>query len=258
MSQNIIIEKCIDSNNPVLGARSKTVSPVMIEVFGELGFDFVWIDLEHFGPSQYDSHSIESLARTAEASEIELLIRLPEPEPSAIRKVLDTGVRTILISRIERAKEARTAVEASRFTIGGSPGERGSGSSRANRWGLADGDYYDTEDETTFVGVMLETEEAILNCDAILDVSELGFAFLGPSDLALSMGYPRESAHPDVQDALDLARHSAIQCGVPVGITAKDAAEATAAIDEGFRIVRVADDVGDLAPVLCDRLQSIR
>ena len=91
----------------VIGASSETFSPPAIEVFGALGLEDVWLDFEHGEPSPYDSTALEELSRAAESADIELLVRLPAPELPLIRKVLDAGVRTILLPRIETGTELR-------------------------------------------------------------------------------------------------------------------------------------------------------
>ncbi len=63
----------------------------------------------------------------------------------------------------------------------------------------------------------IETEASVENLDAILDIPELGFVFIGPPDLSVALGCPRETDHPDVQDAGETVRSTAVDAGVPVG-----------------------------------------
>lgn len=251
------VSRTVAADEPAFGARTKTVSPVMIEVFAEVGFDFVWVDLEHFGPAPSDSHSLADLVRAAEAAGTELLVRVPEPNPAVIRKVLDTGVRVVLVSRVETAAEARTAVASARFTYDGGSGERGSGSARANEWGLAGNEYYDREDRTTMIGVMLETTTAVENAEDIVAVPDLDFVFFGPGDLAVNMGHPGDTGVQDTQDAIDHLRSTALKAGVTMGCVASTADAANVAVDDKYRILRVADDVDDLVSTVRDKLEGI-
>lgn len=251
------VQQALAADEPVFGARTKTVSPIMIEVFAEVGFDFVWVDLEHFGPAPSDSHSLAGLARAADAAGTELLVRVPKPDPAVIRKVFDTGVRIVLVSRVETAAAARTAVKAARFTYEGKAGERGSASARSNIWGFADNKYFDREDRTTMVGVMLETKTAVENVDNIIAVPKLDFVFLGPSDLAVTMGHPGDIESRDVQSALEQLRTAALDAEITVGCVASTSDSATQAVDDGFQILRVGDDVDDLATSLHDKLEAI-
>src|SRR6056297_399993 len=106
------LRRALEAGETVFGAAAATYSPTVVEILGDVGLDYVWIDLEHGGPSPYDSTALAELTRAAEAGGIELLVRLPKPEPALVRKVLDAGVRTVLLPRIETAEQLRPAVEA--------------------------------------------------------------------------------------------------------------------------------------------------
>jgi len=106
----------------------------MVEVYGELGLDFVWLDYEH-GENPYDVSELEHLSRAAAQSGIELLVRVPEASSPLIHRPLDTGIRSILMPRVSTAREVRQAVEASRYAYDGDVGKRGFASSRSGDWG---------------------------------------------------------------------------------------------------------------------------
>lgn len=205
----------LDDGDIALGILDNTYSPTLVEFYGELGVDFVWLDLEHGGPDPWDARQLEDLLRAAERTDIELLVRIPDTDPTLVRKALDLGVRNVFLPRVETADEVRDAVRSARFRYDDGPGERGLGSPRARRWGLAE-EYVATEDRETLVGVTIETEASIENLDDILSVPELGFVFIGPLDLSVSLGYPGEIDHPMVQEAVETVRSKAIDAGVPV------------------------------------------
>jgi 2-keto-3-deoxy-L-rhamnonate aldolase RhmA len=94
--------------------------------------------------------------------------------------------------------------------------------------------------------------------DGILSVPDLGFVFVGPSDLSVSPGHPVEPDHPDVAATAERIRATAVERDVPVGCVANDAATAREAISEGYQVLRVGDEVAAAAEVLGDRLASIR
>jgi len=206
----------LEAGDVALGLLDDAYSPALVEFYGELGLDFVWLDLEHGGPDPWDAGALENLLRAAERTGIELLVRTPDTDPTLVRKAMDLGVRNVFLPRVETAEEVRDAVRSSRFRYDDGPGDRGLGSPRARRWGLAD-DYVATEDEETLVGTTIETEASIDDLDAILDVPELGFVFAGPYDLSVSLGHPGEVDHPDVQAAVETIRSSALDAGVPLG-----------------------------------------
>ena len=228
-----------------LGVLDSTYSPTLVELYGELGLDFVWLDFEHGGPSPWDAQTIEGLLRAAELTGTELLVRLPVTEPALVRKVLDAGVRNVFLSRVETAEEVRKAVEAARFRYDGNPGRRGLANPRASRWGLAD-DYVSSEDEETVLGVTIETPQAVDDIDAILDVPDLGFVFVGPLDLSVALGHPGEVDHPDVQEAVETVRAAAVDAGVPVGGLGFGMDDVNEKAQNGYQILNLGSTTGAL------------
>lgn len=206
----------LQNGDVALGLLDNAYSPTLVEFYGELGLDFVWLDFEHGGPDPWDAGALENLLRAAERTGVEPLVRLPDTDPTLVRKALDLGVRNVFLPRVETAVEVREAVRSARFRYENGAGDRGLASPRARRWGLVD-DYVETEDRETLVGVTIENEESVENLDEILNVPELGFVFIGPLDLSVSLGHPGEIDHPDVQDAVETVRSSAVDAGVPVG-----------------------------------------
>jgi 2-dehydro-3-deoxyglucarate aldolase len=257
MQQSNEFRQTVDAGGVVYGARSSTFSPTVVELFGALGIDFVWLDFEHMGPSPYDSTVFEDLTRAAEAGGTELLVRLPSGDPPLIRKVLDAGVRNLLIPRVDSAEEVRTAVEATRFVYDGRPGERGKASGRSSNWGTAD-EYIASEDEAVCIGVMIEKTSAVDELDEILSIPDLGFVFIGPSDLSVQMGYPTDKQHPDVRAQVEEIRQAAIEAGVPLGGIANDPAAIEEARNRNYRIIRMGGDLDSIRRSLGERLATVR
>lgn len=256
---NNAIRRAIEDDTAVFGASAATFSPTMIEVFGDLGLDFVWLDLEHGGPSPYDSTALEELTRAADVAGIELLVRIPAPEPPIVRKVLDAGVRTILVPRIETAAELRPAVEAAYFSYDGDVGDRGVGIGRGSRWaGYADS-HVGTADEDVLVGTMIENQRALDNIESILSVPQLGFAFLGPADMEMAMsgGDPLQKSPDAVAEGIDTTLRECLDAGIPAGRILNDPSAAGEAVEDGFRIVRIGDDIGAVRKVLGERLATV-
>jgi 2-dehydro-3-deoxyglucarate aldolase len=254
------LRRALERGDSVFGASAETFSPTVIETFGALGLDFVWLDFEHGGPSPYDSTVFENLTRAAEAADIELLVRLPAPDPPLVRKVLDAGVRTILLPRIETAAELRRAVAAAHFSYDGGVGDRGVGVGRTAEWAGYGGSHVADEDDEVLVGTMIENERAVENVEEILAVPELGFAFLGPADLSISLseGNPLDTDPDAVRAAIERTLDACLEAGVPLGRIRNDAAEARAAVDAGYQIVRVGGDVASIRETLGTRLDELR
>jgi len=239
------LRETLDSDGVALGVLDNTYSPTLVEFYGELGMDFVWLDFEHGGPDPWDASKVEDLSRAAEGADVDLLVRLPDTDPTLVRKALDLGVRNVFLPQVKTADEVEEAVRSARFTYDGEPGERGLGSPRARRWGLKD-NYVEREDAETVVGTTIETKEAVENIDDILAVPELGFVFLGPLDLSVSYGHPGELDHPDVQNALETVRSAAIDADVPVGGLGFGMDDVNEKVDAGYQILNLGSTTGAL------------
>jgi 2-dehydro-3-deoxyglucarate aldolase len=253
MTDNQLLN-AMDAGQPAIGALSTLASPAVIELCADLGFEFVWVDLEHLGPPPSDGTVVEELCRAADAGGIELVVRLPSSDGAVVRKVLDTGVRTLLLPRIETAEEVRRAVEAARFTYDGAPGDRGLATVRANRWGGNMEGYVDGEDATVRVGTMIETREALANLDDILRVQELGFAFVGPWDLSHALGHPLDTDHPDVVEAVATVEERCRAHDVPLAGFVDDPDQVPSLSEQGYRLLVVGSEMGAIRTVFGDWL----
>lgn len=228
----------LEGGEAAVGAVARVPTPTLVEVYGDVGLDFVFVDYEHAGgPSPGDTLTLENIVRAAELTGIEPLVRLPEGDPPLVRKVLETGVRTLLIPRVETAAEVREAVAATRFSFDGGVGDRGVAGTRANRWGRDYEGYHGREDAETTLGVMVETAAAVENLDEILAVPDLGFVLVGRRDLTHSLGRGEAVDHPDVDEAVERTRDACLAADVPVGRVAGDPADAQTAVDEGYQLV---------------------
>ncbi|QZX99369.1 HpcH/HpaI aldolase family protein [Halobaculum rubrum] len=245
----------IEDGGVALGVLDTTYDPSVVELYGELGLDFVWLDMEHGGPDPWDGQTVEHLLRAAERTGIEPLVRLPDSEPTLVRKALDLGARSVFLPRVETAAEVETAVRSARFRYDGEPGDRGLAAPRARRWGLKE-EYVEAEDRETLVGTTVETVEAVENIDSILAVPDLGFVFIGPLDLSVQLGHPGELDHPEVEEAVDRVRTAALEADVPVGGLGFGMDDVNEKVDDGYQILHLGSTAGAIQSVVGDWLDD--
>lgn len=251
------LETAFEADETALGVIDTTYSPRVVELCGELGYDFIWLDLEHGGPSPWDGDRLETFARAAELSGTELLVRIPEPSPALVRKTLDAGVRSLFVSHVETAAEAERVARASRFDYDGAPGDRGLAGPRAGRWGLVD-DYAATEDRETLVGVTVESRTAVENVEAICAVPQLGFVFAGPLGLSVAHGTPGDRDSDAVQADVERVREAAQTADVPVGNLAFGVEDARRKREQGYDLLNVGNTMGAISSGLSDTLSQLR
>jgi 2-dehydro-3-deoxyglucarate aldolase len=105
---------------------------------------------------------------------------------------------------------------------------------------------------------MIETAAAVENVEELAAVPELGFAFVGPADLSVSLGHPFEKDHPEVRDAIETVREACLDADVPLGWVTDDTDDAADAIERGYRLLRIGDEVASARSVLGSRLDALR
>ena len=166
------------------------------EMIAGAGFDWMLFDTEH---SPLNTTSILPLVQAAAAWPVSVLVRPASLNVADIKKILDLGVQTILIPMIQNADEAALAVAAVTYPPEGIRGV--AGATRASGFGRIPGYHRRARDEICLL-VQVETVEAVAQIEAIAAVPGIDGIFVGPADLAASMGYPGEPGHPEVRAAV--------------------------------------------------------
>jgi 4-hydroxy-2-oxoheptanedioate aldolase len=153
----------------------------------------------------------------AEASGITPVARPTVNSPEAILRVLDRGALGVQVPHVSTADDARRAVEAVKYHPLGGRGLGAGIRSAGYGFGVPMRDYVEQANRESLVCVQLEDVEALRNLDQILLVDGVDVFFLGPSDLAQSMGYPGQVDAPEVQAALKSAFETIAAAGKAPG-----------------------------------------
>lgn len=166
----------------------------MIDQFGPVGFDGVWLEGEH-GP--VDFADISDLTRACDLWGMTSIMRVNQNEQSVIYRALDRGVQGIVVPHVNTREEAENVVAGGKFAPIGARGMFGS------RQGFGVPDYLRVANDHVFLMVLIEDVIAIENLDSILEVDHIDVFYVAPADLAASMGHISEMGHPDVQKTVD-------------------------------------------------------
>jgi len=183
------------------------------EICGAAGFDWFLIDGEH---APNDLRSILAQLRALAAFPVEAVVRPPIGEAWIIKQYLDAGARSLLIPMVETAEQATEVVSMTRYPPHGIRGV-GARMARASLYGTRP-NYIVTAHDEICVLVQIESVGALNQIEAIAAVDGVDGLFVGPSDLAASMGYAGNTAHPDVQAAVEGALRRIAALGKPSGI----------------------------------------
>ncbi len=174
-------KRCV-AHDRIVGIFCAIPHPVAIEVCAAAGPDFLCIDWEH---AQISRERIEDLIRAADVRHVPAMVRVPGHASEWTAAVLDAGAAGVLVPRISTAEQARAAVKAARFPP---IGERGLGPGRATSYGYHIPDYLAAANERLVLAIQVETAQGLDNIDEIVAVDGIDVIFVGPSDLAASLG----------------------------------------------------------------------
>jgi 4-hydroxy-2-oxoheptanedioate aldolase len=212
------------------------------ELCASAGFDWLLIDGEH-APNDLRS-TLASLQAVA-AYPTHPVVRLPHADTVLIKQVLELGATTLLLPMVESAEQARSIVRATRYPPDGVRGV-GSGLARSSRW-MAYPRYLHEANERICVLVQVESVDALAQIDAIAAVDGVDGVFIGPADLAASMGHLGEPGHRAVRDAVEAGVARIRAAGKAPGILCADETLARHYLAIGVRFVAVGSDATLLA-----------
>lgn len=230
------------AERPLAGIWVCSGSALVAEICAGSGMDWVLIDMEH---SPNGLESVLAQLQAVAAYPITPIVRVPFGDAVTIKQVLDLGAQNLLVPMVSSADEARAVVEAVRYPP---HGRRGVGSSlaRSSRWNRVD-DYLADADDHVSLFVQIETVEAVDAAADIAAVDGVDGIFVGPADLAASMGLLGQQTHADVKAAVLRTFDAVRAAGTPVGVNAFDPAVARSYLDAGASFVLVGADVVLLA-----------
>lgn len=215
---------------------------VVPELLASAGFDWMVIDTEH---SPLELVEILPAMQAASAfPDVAQVVRPAANDVVLIKRALDLGAQTLLIPYVQSADEARAAVRSMRYAPAGIRGV--SGSTRASRFGAVK-DYVQRAEEELCLIVQVETGAALDRLEEIAAVDGVDAIFIGPADLAASLGHPGNAAHPEVVAAVEDAIRRSVAAGVPAGILTLDHAFARRCMALGTTFTAVGVDMVLLA-----------
>lgn len=222
-----------------IGLWQVLANPITAEICAGAGFDWLLFDGEH-GPN--DVPSLLAQLQAVAAYPVHPIARLPSSETWLIKQHLDIGFQTLLIPFVESAEQAAELVRAVRYPPEGVRGAA-AGIVRASRWGRIP-DYLERASEEVCLLVQIETAAGLANLDAIARVDGVDGVFIGPADLAASLGYRGRPGSPDIVERIEAAIMRLKQLGKPSGLLTTDPVFGRACLDLGSAFLAVGTDAG--------------
>jgi 4-hydroxy-2-oxoheptanedioate aldolase len=224
-----------------IGLWCSLPSAFAAEIVAPAGFDWLLFDTEH-SPSSVPT--VLSQLQAVAPYEVSPAVRAATNDTVLIKRLLDIGVQTLFLPYVQSAEEAQRAVLSMRYPPQGIRGV--SGLTRATRFGRVEGYFRHASEELCLI-VQVEAQAALDELEAIAGVDGVDGVFIGPADLAASLGYPGEPNHPAVQSVIEDTIRRIRACNKPAGVLSPDTAFAQRCIEVGTSFTAVAIDIGILA-----------
>jgi len=224
-----------------IGLWSTLSSAVGTEVIAHSGFDWILLDTEH---SPNEVPDLVAQLHAMGRGTAHPVIRAAWNDPVLIKRILDIGAQSILLPYVQSAEEAQRAVRSVRYPPRGFRGV--SSVSRASQYGRIK-DYLRKADEEICLIVQIETRSALDQLEAISSVEGVDGVFIGPADLAASLGHLGDPQHPEIQAALQDAARRLVKLDKSAGILTTVEADARRYIEWGYTFVAVGVDTALLA-----------
>ncbi len=218
MRKNTLKEK-LAAGKAVFGVQVNYPTPAIVEMLGYMGFDWVLIDNEH-GSITVDNS--EPMIVASELSGMAPIVRPVGNRPEIIAPFMDRGAWGVQVPHVNTADEAWAAVDAVKYEPVGHRGIYGMG--RASQFGTAGSvrEYIEEANRETLVCLMIEEAVAVENLEEIVKVDGVDVLFIGSGDLSVSMGYPGEQDHPEVQRMMERGVKVILGAGKVAGVSGPD------------------------------------
>jgi 2-keto-3-deoxy-L-rhamnonate aldolase RhmA len=221
----------------VMGAWISSGSPNSLDLLRNFSFDWFLFDMEH---SAITIETVAHMVQVLNGSSAAPLVRVGQIDQAAFKIVLDAGAQGIIVPLVNTVEEAERAVKFCKYPP---LGVRGVAATKASEYGLSLGKYIRSANDETTVIAQIETPQAVDNIAKIVAVDGVDIAFVGPSDLTMTLGLLDDRTNPKVVEAMMKVVKACDDAGKVAGVMATTLDEAKLAVQRGFRFIALASDM---------------
>lgn len=250
------VRRRLEVGEPSIGTWLSLPSPAAAEYVSRLPFDWLNIDAEH---NPVDIGTLALMFSAIRSGGLAPMVRIPWNTPEHFKRALDAGAWGIVVPMVNSREEAEQAVQAARYYP---LGRRSVGGGRhAMSFETSSAEYYANANDEVLLVLQIEHIEGVEAADEILSVPGVDACFIGPNDLAASMGLglgvPLESDQPALVEAIEHVRDAAKRSGVAPGVHCSSAAAINMRIDQGFQFLAMASELRYLLSSLGGALSEV-
>jgi 2-keto-3-deoxy-L-rhamnonate aldolase RhmA len=225
---------------PVIAGTITVNSVEVAAQMATLGFDFLWVEMEH---SPITLETLRNMVLATRGLSALTFARVPVNEIWTAKRVLDAGVSGVIFPFTSTPELARQAVAACRYPP---VGRRGSGAGLA-RLSWPDANRYpDSADENIVVIIIIEEARAVEQIDEIAATPGVDAMFIGTSDLSFSLGLRGSQDDPRLREAIQKVVEAGKRHGKFLGRPAGTPAQVQEYMRQGFQLFQAPTDIGFL------------
>ena len=224
----------------VFGMFYKLNSPLVTEIMGWSGLDFIVVDCEH---SAIGYESVEDIVRTGENVGLSTIIRVPSASEEHIFHALDCGATGVQIPNMTTVEQFRENVKSAKYYPEGTRGlSRQTRNAMYGFWDEKAKPYVEASNEKSLVVVHIENKEMADAAEEICQIPQIDVVFVGPADMSQSLGIPGKSTDPRVVEVAAKVLKTAEKYGKAGGINVTSKADMERYIDLGARYILYSSD----------------
>ena len=231
------LKERLQRGETTIGAWVNFGSPDAAEILAHMGLDWLVFDTEH-GP--WSMETVQRQIQATAGTDIVPLVRVAWNDAVMIKRALDIGAYGVVVPWVNNRAQAEQAVRASRYAP---EGIRGCGPRRCAKYGLEREEYVAVANELVMVIAQVETQKAVDNLADICSVEGIDAVFVGPSDLACSLGLKGDKRHPRNLQTITRILEVGKAHNTPVGIYGLGPEHIEEHIRQGFQFVVVGSDM---------------
>lgn len=251
LAQDNPVRKTLKEGKPVIAATITTPSAEVAATAASLGFDLLWIEMEH---SPITLETARNMILATRGLPAVPFIRVPVNDLWTAKRALDIGALGVIFPFTSTPELAQQAAAATKYPP---LGRRGYGPGMATaRWPAPEG-YAKFADRNVMTIIIIEEARAVEKIDEIAATPGIDVLFVGTSDLSQSLGVPQQFEHPKMKDALGKILAAGKKYGLPVGRPAGTPALIQQYLQEGFLFIQAPADTNLYAVGAAPLLQSL-
>ncbi len=230
------LSRLIREGKPALGMWVNLCDPGVVQLAALAGYDWVIIDNEH---NPLTEAQVQGMLHAVGGYDVQTIVRVRANREEHVKWVLDSGAGGVIIPGARDAADARRAVEICKYHPLGS---RGYGPNRASGYWTRGKEYTASANEEILLICQIELASAVAEVDEICRIDGIDGFWIGPTDLAQSLGHLGDAENPEVVAAIDRIIEAANRHGMPWGMPIGSVEACKSHVERGGTIIVLGSD----------------